>query len=201
VLVLAACAALTKQPADFSHRAWGGVLVIGLASVICAAMASTVGIAAPLAAGLALAALYSLGLDPALPDSIVNSLPNGIALLAPTVPMIVALVFIVWWVIFALTHRRKLDEAPVVAVRSVGIGGSLVLAMGVIIYLGLVHIYDLEGGAIFWKFLLVSFLYLNLLWMGIEASARSMFRWPVAAVLFLGMLAGFVHNLHGGSAQ
>ena len=195
VLALALCAAVTRQPGDFTHRHWAGLIVIGLAAVYCAVTAARVGIAAPLTAGLALAALYSLAYDPVLPDSVANALPTSLALLEPTVPMLLALVFIVWWIIFALTHRRKIDDAPALALGSLSIVAGLLLGVAVILYVALSRVYDLEGGAILWKFVLMCFLYLNLMWIGLEATARRMFTWPVAVVLLLGMIAGFVHNL------
>ncbi len=201
VLALALCAGVTKQPADFTHRHWAGMIFIGLVALYCAATASTVGIAAPLTAGLALATVYSLTYDPVLPDAVANALPTRVSLLEPTVPMLLAIVFILWWVVFTLTHPRKLDDAPAVAVRSLTLVAQLLLGLGVILYVALSHVYDLEGGATFWKLVLMCFLYLNLMWIGVEASARRMFRWPVALVLLLGIAAGFVHNLIGGPVQ
>jgi hypothetical protein len=201
VLALAVCTAVTKQPADFGHRRWAGMLVLGLAALLCSATASIVGIAAPLTAGLALAALYNLAYDPVLPESLVNRLPMRIVLLEPTVPMVIAIAFIIWWVIFTLSRPRALDTGPSIAVRSLAISAQLLISIGIVLYLSLAHVYDLEGGATFWKLVLVSFLYLDLMWIGVESSARRMFGWPVAAVLFLGMLAGFVRNLYGGGPQ
>ena len=210
---LATCAAATVQPADFTARRAAVYVFIAFAAVISSFVATRAGIAWPLIAGLVLAATYRLSYDPVLPDAIVSRLPMRIALLEPTVPMLLALLAVMGWAIWPRAVRsirasngrakyntsRASASAPATSVShalsALRHTAQLAIGLGLICYLAFSSIYDLEGGYWFWRLTLAAVLYLGLLWIGIEAAARRMLTPLHAAVLFAGILISVGRSL------
>ncbi|MCX7599066.1 MAG: hypothetical protein N2512_09400 [Armatimonadetes bacterium] len=201
VAALAACAAVTRQPADFGLRQWLAVVVLAAAATVCGVSQGRVGMAWPLLAGLSLAAVYRMSYDPVLPEALAGRLPVRVALLEPTTPMALAGVMVIWW---ALTARRRVAPLPAaecLALRSLLWTVRLLIVVGAVLYLVLGTVYDLEGGVVFWKLVVSCALYAGLMWVGIEAAAKGLLRWPVAGVMLLGLVVGFLRNLSGGGGS
>lgn len=198
IAVLAACAAVTRQPADLTLRQWAPVIAVAAAAAGCGLRRSSVGIAWPLVAGLALASVYRMSYDPVLPERLMSRLPLSVALLEPTTPMVLAALIVGGWAITAPRRTAPLPESESLAVRSLLWTVRLLIVSGIALYVLLGMVYDLEGGVVLWKLVVSVGLYAGLMWVGIEAAARGLLRWPVAVVMLLGLVVSLLRNLPGG---
>lgn len=200
IVAIAVCTAVTRQPADFGLRQASLYLLIATVAVGLAAMAEKFALAWPLWAGLAIAATYSLAYDPVLPDAVVNRLPVGVAVLEPTVPLLIALVIAGAW---ALWPRPPIEEKSAevgLALQGLGLTGRVVMATGVVLYPALANVYDLEGGYWLWRLTLSCAAYLGLMWIGIEGARRRWIGLREAAVMLAGIVVTILRSLLGGAA-
>jgi len=198
VAALAVCAAVTRQPADLTLRQWVPVIVVAAAATVCGLRATCVGIAWPLLAGLCLAAVYRMSYDPVLPEALVGRLPAQVALLEPTTPMALAALMAVGWAVTSPRRALRLGQPESLAVTSLLWTVRLLIVTGIVLFVLLGRVYDLEGGVVLWKLVVSCGLYAGLIWVGIEAAAAALLRWPMAAVMLLGLVVSFLRNLLGG---
>lgn len=199
VAALAGCAAITRQPADLTARHWAAVVVVAAAAAGCGLRRSSAGIAWPLLAGLALASIYRMSYDPVLPEGLVARLPVRVALLEPTTPMVLAALIVVGWAITAPYRTAPLPEGESLALRCLLWTVRLLIVGGITLYLLLGMVYDLEGGVVLWKLVVSVGLYAGLIWVGIEAAAKQLLRWPVATIMLLGLIVSLLRNFPGGN--
>lgn len=188
---------MTRQPGDLTARQGLVFVLIALAALAASLARERLGMAWPLLAGLALGAAYRLAYDPVLPEALVLRLPPRVAVLEPTTPLLVALVLVLWW---ALSSRDGEPAAPPdasLALRALGITARALIGLGVVLYLLLSLVYDLEGGQWFWRLTLVCVAYLGLLWIGIEGAARRMLDWKAMMLVALGVVVTVTRHLLG----
>jgi hypothetical protein len=85
-------------------------------------------------------------------------------------------------------------------VRALATTARVLIGLGVVLYLALSSIYDLEGGYWFWKLTLVCATYLGLWWVGIESAARGLLDWKGMAVLLAAQLVAVARHFIGSQA-
>ncbi len=197
VLALAACTAVTRQPGDLSARQSLLFVMIALAGLAASLARERLGIAWPLLAGLALGAGYRLAYDPVLPEALVMRLPARVAILEPTTPLVVALVLVLWWALASRDGEPAAAAETGLALRALGITARALIGLGVVLYLLLSVVYDLEGGQWFWRLTLVCVAYLGLLWIGVEGAARRMLDWKAMMLVALGVAVTIARHLLG----
>jgi hypothetical protein len=198
IAALAACTAITRQPQDFGPRAAAGCVAILLAALGAGCAARRALVAWPLLCGLALATTYRLAYDPMLPDALLQRLPPRLAVLEPTVPMFLVLVLVLGWACWP--GRRALAKTPAVALagRALLHTAQLVVLTGVVLYLGLSRVYNLEGGYWFWRLVVSAACYLGLMWVGVEGAAGGLVGWEAVALALLGVAISLARHLAGG---
>jgi len=197
LVALAACTAVTRQPDAFGPRQALVSIAIVAIGLSLALLRERAGMAWPLSAGLALATAYHLAYDPVLPEALGNRLPLRIAILEPTTPTIIVLVLVLWWVLRKWPWAEQAPAGSGQALQALGIVARLLIGLGIVLYLALSGVYDLEGGFWFWKLTLVCTVYLGLGWIGIEGAARGFLDWKALAVLLLGVLLTVARHFLG----
>lgn len=195
---LAACAAVTRQPADFGVRQWVSLMALMVTATVCGAIRTKVAAAWPLLAGLSVAAVYRMSYDPVLPEPLAARLPVSLALLEPTTPMALAAIIVMAWTVTARRRSAPLPQAEHLALRSLLWAMGFLIGTGIVLCLLLGMAYDLEGGVVFWKLVVSCALYAGLMWVGVEAAARGLLGWPVAGAMLLGLGVSLLRNWFGG---